>query len=210
MNLQNKIICALGDSITEGVGVSAPDMAWEMILGRLVGARTVHNYGVSGTRFALQTGPDIYGAPFVERYLSMPDDADVILVFGATNDYGHGNAPFGTLADRTPDTFCGACHTLFLGLIEKYPASTIVIITPTPRMDGACSGNTGRPLVDYVDTIKEIAAYYALPVLDLYRTVGVCPTLQIHRDLYMPDGLHPNDAGATRIAERVAGFLTAL
>jgi lysophospholipase L1-like esterase len=47
-------------------------------------------------------------------------------------------------------------------------------------------------------------------VLDLYRTAGICPRIPEHIHLFMPDGLHPNDAGAARIAERLAAFLMAL
>ncbi len=212
MNLQNKIITVLGDSITEGVGTSAPEHIYQNVLGRMVGAARVDNFGVSGTRFAIQHGPNpTYPDAFTMRYLCMPTDSDLVLVFGGTNDYGHGNAPFGEMSDRTADTFCGACHVLFRGLVERYPAARIVIMTPLQRCEGnnPCP-NSGRPLVDYVDTIIAIAAEYSLPVLDLYRTAGICPDIPCQRERYMPDGLHPNDAGAYRMAERIAGFLSAL
>ncbi len=211
MNLQGKIINVLGDSITEGVGVSAPEHIYQNVLGRMVGAAEVRNYGVSGTRFALQTGEDAYPDPFVHRYLRMSDDADLVLVFGGTNDFGHGNAPFGEMTDRTADTFCGACHVLFSGLVRKYPAARIVIMTPLQRTcRETLSSNSGRPLIDYVDTIIAVATAYSIPVLDLYRTAGICPDIPEHRARYMPDGLHPSDAGAYRMAERIAGFLSAL
>ena len=47
-------------------------------------------------------------------------DADGVVVFGGTDDFGHGDAPIGTPSDRTYDTFYGACHVLFSKLIEKY------------------------------------------------------------------------------------------
>lgn len=211
MNLQNKIINVLGDSITQGVGVSAPEHIYENVLGRLVGAREVRNYGISGTRFARQIGGDDCGGAFVDRFVGMEDDADLVLVFGGTNDYGHGNVPFGTWGDHTPDTFIGACHYLFDGLVRKYPAAHIVIMTPLQRSCGANpSANTDKPLVDYVDAIIRVAAEYSLPVLDLYRTAGICPDIPAQRELFMPDGLHPCDAGAARMAERIAAFVTAL
>ncbi len=212
MNLQNKIITILGDSITEGVGVSAPEHIYANVLGRMVGASEVRNFGVSGTRFALQhVEDDPFPEAFTLRFLRMPTDSDLVLVFGGTNDYGHGVAPFGEMTDRENTTFCGACHYLFRGLIERYPTSRIVIVTPLLRADQlGPSPNSGRPLVDYVDTIIAIAAEYSLPVLDLYRTAGISPSIPCHQELYMPDGLHPNDAGAYRIAERMAGFLSTL
>lgn len=37
----------------------------------------------------------------------MDNDADIIIVFGGTNDFGNGDAPFGEMSDRTPYTFYG-------------------------------------------------------------------------------------------------------
>jgi lysophospholipase L1-like esterase len=212
MNLQGKIINVLGDSITEGVGVSAPENTYQNVMGRMVGAAEVRNFGVSGTRFARQYGAvDKYPWPFTERFKDMPDDADLVIVFGGTNDFGHGDAPFGAFGDRTNDTFMGACHYLFSELVKKYPAARIVVLTPLQTSyDQNPSANTGKPLVDYVDAIIQVAAYYSLPVLDLYRTAGICPRIPEQLSLFMPDGLHPNDAGAYRIADRLAEFLRGL
>jgi len=214
MNLQNKVINVLGDSITAGSGTSAPEHIFHAVLGRAVGASAVRNYGIGGTRIARQRedAPGLdYGPAYVDRYAAMADDADLVLVFGGTNDYGHGTAPFGNMEDRTPTTFCGACHQLFAGLIEKYPTAQIVIMTPLQREGGnvPCD-NTGLPLIAYVDAMKTIAGQYALPVLDLYREAGICPDLRCHKERFCPDGLHPNDAGAARLAARLEGFLRAL
>lgn len=214
MELKNKIINVLGDSITEGYGTSSPEHIFHAVLGRSVGAALVRNYGQGGTRYAKQTVCPFNLAAdshLSSRYRKMADDADLVLVFGGTNDYGHGDAPFGTPEDRTEDTFCGACHVLFRGLIEKYPTAQIVVMTPLQCGSGRnpCA-NTGRPLIDYVDMIIRIAGEYALPVLDLYRVSGICPEIEAHRAAFCPDGLHPNDAGSARIAARLESFLKAL
>ena len=211
MNLKHAVINVLGDSITAGAGTTGPEHFYHAVLARSVGADTVRNYGIGGTRIARQNGPDTYGAAFVDRYREMADDADLVLVFGGTNDYGHGNAPFGTMDDRTPETFCGACHLLFSGLIEKYPETPIVVMTPIQRLNGNVpSGNTGLPLSVYADTIRQIAEFYALPVLDLYHCSGICPDLPVQQERFCPDGLHPNNDGAALIAARLAGFLNTL
>lgn len=211
MNLQGKIINVLGDSITQGHGTSGPEHFYVKVLGDLLGAAEVRNFGIGGTRLARQYGADNYPWPFTERYKDMPDDADLVLVFGGTNDYGHGDAPFGDFSDRTNDTYMGACHFLFSELIKKYPAARIVVMTPCQRTGGNNpSAANGRPLIDYVDAMAEVAAYYSLPVLDLYRKGGICPDIEAHRAMFMPDGLHPNDAGAYRLAETMAVFLQAL
>ena len=58
--------------------------------------------------------------------------------------------------------------------------------------------------------IKEVAGYYGLPVLDLFAGSGLQPEVDIIKQEYMPDGLHPSDKGHKRIAERLYGFLSAL
>ena len=110
MELKNKKINFLGDSITEGHGTSAKDKIYWSLIGKNEGA-TVRGYGIGGTRFAKQTKPSenpLFDLDFCTRAVEMDPDADIVVVFGGTNDYGHGDAPIGTPADRTNDTFYGA------------------------------------------------------------------------------------------------------
>ena len=65
-------------------------------------------------------------------------------------------------------------------------------------------------LEGYVDAIRAIAGYYGIPVLDLFRTSGMQPEVEVLRERFMPDGLHPNDAGHCKIANRLKGFLLSL
>ena len=51
----------------------------------------------------------------------MIPDADIVVVFGGTNDFGWGDAPLGTMEDRREDTFYGAYHLLLQKLIDRYP-----------------------------------------------------------------------------------------
>ena len=214
MELQGKIINILGDSITYGVGASDAEHSYPAVLQRLTGAAQVRNYGVSGTRIARQQKDDEdwdRKRAFVERYVHMEDEADLVIVFGGTNDYGHGDAPFGTLADRTPHTFCGACHTLFQGLLKKYPTARLAIMTP--MQCGSCSARpaiSGKFLKDYADALIQIAGEYSIPVLDLYRSLGITFEVPEQGERFCPDGLHPNDAGAERIARLLAEFLKTL
>ena len=46
--------------------------------------------------------------------------AALVVVFGGVNDFGGSNAPLGKMSDREPDTFYGACHSLFLKLLKKW------------------------------------------------------------------------------------------
>ncbi len=177
-------------------------------------------YGVKGSRIAPQPPEDnterADRAPFGVRAKEMDPDADIIVVMGGTNDYGHGNAPFGTMRDRDTDTFYGALHSLILQLIEQYPAAQLVFMTPPHRAKDHNLGinqfgvRRASNLEGYVNAIQEVTAYYAIPTLDLYRTSGLQPDVPLLRERYMPDGTHPNDAGHRRIADRLIGFLSVL
>ena len=214
MELKGKKINFLGDSITQGVGVKEVPNRFVNRLTEMLELAEGRNYGIIGTRFARQIHPTVdnprFDMDFCSRVETMDEDADVIIVFGGTNDFGHGDAPFGVASDRTPDTFCGACHTLMSSLIARYPGKVIVFMTPLHRASEVNPDRKGHILVDYVDVIKETARYYSLPVLDLFAMSGIQPREQIIRERFCPDGLHPNDDGHAILADRIAGFLRAL
>lgn len=215
MELQGKKIAFLGDSITEGHGVENPENFFWRRIEKSTGANC-YGYGIGGTRIAMQKTPsenplwDFYFGSRVER---MIPDADIVVVFGGTNDFGHGDAPFGEDTDRTEETFCGAYHVLLEKLIKRYPKAQIVVMTPLHRDSENELGvnEIGLPreftLEKYVDTIISISGYYGIPVLDLFRTSGLQPAVPILKKNYMPDGLHPNDAGHEKLAARLQGFL---
>lgn len=221
MKLEGLKINFLGDSITQAHGIGDVENSYWNILKRECGLCEARGYGIGGTRIARQSdegkkwGLEQWHHDFCERYAEMDDDADVIVVFGGTNDYGHGDAPMGQMSDRTPYTFYGACHYLCEGLINKYPTAQVVIMTPLHRLNEENDINEmGLPknthLEDYVAVIKEVAEYYAIPVLDLWSVSGIQPNIEANRKALAPDGLHPNEAGHRRIAQRLEGFLRSI
>ena len=215
MEIKGKKINFLGDSITEGVGVSDESKLYWRLLGERDGA-IVKGYGISGSRIARQ---QVLGENLrMERYFyqraneDMDNEADIVVIFGGTNDYGHGDAAFGKMSDRTLDTFYGAYHMLCQLLIEKYPKAQIVIMTPCHRLDENKDYNelgirNVNSLSGYVNAIKEVASYYAIPVLDLYSLSNFQPEIEVNRNLYMPDGLHLSDEGHEIIYSRLKEFL---
>jgi len=216
MELKGKKIVFVGDSITCGVGTTSEEKIFWNLLCKRNGA-TAYADGISGTRIANYLGnetdaPNDYFATRIEKW---PADADIIVVFGGTNDFGHGDAPFGTHEDRTPDTYCGALHDLMSKLITRYPDAAIVFMTPLHRTNedelvNDWIGKRHGPLVRYVDAIIETAAFYSIPVLDLYRVSGMQPRVPVIQEKFIPDGLHPNDAGHERLANRLESVLRAL
>lgn len=219
MKLEGLKINFLGDSITEGVGASCAENVFHQVLKKEAGLEEARNYGIGGTRYAVQRGTEarpkddyVDVNSFCERFDRMDDDADVVVVFGGTNDFGHGDARLGGFTDTAPDSFYGACHYLFSGLIRKYPGKTIVIMTPLHRLGernntGSMNAEVYGTLKEYVEIIREVAEYYSLPVLDLFAVSGLQPAIKEIQENYIPDGLHPNDNGHALIAHKLQRFL---
>ena len=209
MNLQGLKINFLGDSITEGHGCSSVEKQFTSLIAAQYGAVT-RCYGIGGTRLAKQTKPSDnprHDLDFPSRVAEMDPDADLIVVFGGTNDFGHGDAPFGEFSDRTADTFCGALHVLYTALLEKYPDKQIMVMTPLHRSSENIPNMHGKVLAEYVDMIRKAAEYYSLPVLDLWAVSGIQPAVPVMKEKYMPDGLHPNDAGHVILTNKIAKFI---
>ena len=151
-----------------------------------------NDYGIWGTTVG----------SFVNRCSKMSASADLITVKGGTNDWT--SFSLGKLTDRTSDTFYGSLRLLAETLIAKYPEKQIVFFTPIRRCDNSRTVDTvnkyGNTLRDFSIAVKEIAAIYGIPAVDLYDA----PTLDFTTDKkrhYMPDGVHPTGEGHSIIAE---------
>lgn len=217
MELKNRKVAVIGDSITEGVGTTGPDALYHAILAKKYNW-DLYVDGISGTRIAPQRRPSDnprFDLDFISRVKDLPTDAEIVIFFGGTNDFGHGDAPFGKWGDINPETFCGACFRFMKSMIEHNPNAVYVIMTPLHRrsedsLSGDCKPLPVAPLSDYVDIIRRTAEYMAMPVLDLFKMSGLQPRIPIIQEKYVPDGLHPNDAGQKVIADRLEGFLLSL
>lgn len=220
MDLKNKKLFFIGDSITEGACMSGEGHRYWEVLAARTGA-VCHADGRGGSCIARQREPaklDDWNpnirSHFVTRIEEWDADADIIGVLGGVNDFGIGDVPLGDMEDRTEESFYGALHDLYSRLIARYPRARIVVMTPLhfdeeektdrARIEGK------QPLICYVQAIRQVAEFYSLPVLDLYAVSGLQPRVPVIKDMYMPDGLHPNDAGHERIADCLEAFLKAL
>lgn len=224
MKLEGKIIDFLGDSITEGVGVTdIENCRYDNVIKRKCNLKAAYNYGIGGTRLAHQSVPSEkprHDLCFCGRAYDLNKDADIIVVYGGVNDYLHGDAPIGTMDDTTPATFCGAVDWLMNLLKTEYADKTIVFMTPAHcyyqgihddrPTNRPCKRDDALPLVEYVKIIEERAKKHNIPVLNLYEKLGIDPNIEEHWQKYTVDGLHFNNAGQAFIAERLIEFLEAL
>ena len=225
MEMKGKTVNFLGDSITEGSGVTdIENCRYDNRLKVMLELGKINNYGVGGSRLAHQTIPSEkprYDQCFCGRAYEMDKDADVVIVYGGVNDYLHGDAPIGEEGDKTPATFCGGVYFLMNFLKETYPDKPIVFMTPAHCYrvdyghDYAPSTNYKKkadalPLKGYVDIIERTGKSFGIPVLNLYDKLGIDPNKREDTEKYTTDGLHFNDLGHGVIAELLADFLRAL
>ena len=203
MNLQGKKVIFLGDSITEGHSVKCAENVFHQRIKSEYGLAEAYNCGVSGTRIAKRIVPretahkmELY---FALRATCMPKGADLIVIFGGTNDYGHGDAKLGDVCDSTVYTFAGAYNVLLDTLAEEYPGVPVVAMTPLKRANMEVPGTDGKPLSAYVDMIKSVCARRNVPVIDLFAMDDMDP----YNKEQVVDGLHPGDYGHEILAKMV-------
>ena len=225
MDIKGFKVDFLGDSITEGTGVSdVINNCYQNRLAKMCGLSAVNTYAIGGTRLAHQIHPSEkprYDLCFCGRAFDMDTTADMVIVYGGVNDYIHGDAPFGKIGDTTPATYCGGVYFLMHYLRENYGDRPIVFMTPArcflrKEVDDLIPSkharkiSGGMPLVDYVDVILETAKQFQIPVLDLYRNLGIDPHDQAMFDTYTIDGLHFNDDGPALIANLLKTFIESI
>ena len=200
----NKKINFLGDSITFGK-LQDPDNGqmeypYPTVVKQLLGASEVRNYGISGSCLCSPKWK-----PMSERFLEMDDNADVVVVFGGTNDFG-GNVPLGVITDKVNTTIYGALNIMCEGLIKKYPNAIITFVTPLKRTK--LTNTEGYKLEDVANAIIEVCGNYSIPVLDLFRQGNFNPLITEFRNLYAMDGLHPTQDFVKKVlARKIANHL---
>ena len=223
MKLKGKIIDFLGDSITEGVGINDQSRRFDNLVSEHFELAAHYNYGVGGSRLAHQSVPSEtprYDLCFCGRAYLLEKSADVIVVYGGVNDYIHGDAYFGTMEDKTPETFCGAVYFLMNFLKTNYPDAQTVFMTPAHMHFRGVSDSLvsprpikkpdAKPLYAYVDVIKARGEELGVPVLDLFEKLPIDPNNDSDKERYTVDGLHFNEDGHALLASTLADFLESL
>lgn len=219
MDLTGKKVVVLGDSITEGAAASCEENVYHQRLKKMLNLGELVAYGIGGTRIARQITPckePRFDLDFNMRADEMDIDADLAIVFGGTNDFGHGDAPLGNFGDDTVYTFYGACKCLFEKLVKTYNGN-VVVITPLHRFgeDNPFGEDSNKPapgpiLQEYVHAILQTAKSMNLNILNLWDDYDLNPNLGENAKYFICDGLHPNDDGHQLIAQKLAAYLKSL
>lgn len=201
-------IAFLGDSLTFGHGVDVKER-YTSLVAKALKANEL-NYGISGT---LVTQEDGKTGSFVERYTKIDENADLIVVFGTTNDYWNGSAPFGERLSVNPKEVNGALNNLIIGLQTNYPHAKLMFITPFNQYFNGVSSDTpnprtGKSLEEYVNCILDRCRYHGVPVLDLFSESGMnIAHNEIHKNRFTQDGVHLSPIGNVEVSNKLIKFI---
>lgn len=191
------VINILGDSITEGYALDNPMDGYAYQLENFPGIK-VNNYGLSGSAVG---GNNV--DRFLDRYPCMDNSADIILVFGGTNDFngaGNGSTKLGHPGSQDSlDFYCGY-GTMIAGILKEYPDSQLVLVTPITREGYQVKNRYGYTLKDYAHAISIMGMAFKVPVIDLFHDKNV--NFAGSWD-YLSDGLHPTPAGHKILAQEI-------
>ena len=201
-----KIAC-LGDSITEAANLTKLEgyeqMTYPYHLSQLLGAKEVVNLGIGGSSIGRY-----WDNAFVDRYREIPQDTDLIIVMGGTNDgFCASQKELGSLTERSERTFAGDLNELIKGLKEDYPEADIVLVSPLPNVLHDMLRRERAYLLSqavFADMMQQLATEYGVHYIDLYHSnlLDTHDAAIIHN--FMPDGVHGNEAGYRILAEHIA------
>lgn len=137
---------------------------------------------------------------------------EVALIQKGVNDY-HGGVPIDNEEDPYDEyTFLGALRSAVRDLRRVNPHIRILFITPTYTWYTATgltceeTDNGAGVLEDYVNAQLGLAEELDVEAIDLYHDFFPHESWEDWKESMM-DGLHPNEAGRERIAERIADIL---
>lgn len=213
LDVSDKKIACLGDSITQAANLENMEdyqqYSYPTKLAEILGVKEVVNLGIGGSSIGRY-----WQNAFVERYMEIPKDTDLILVMGGTNDgFCLHKENVGNFEERSPRTLIGDLNELMRGLKENYPDSEVVFITPLPNVLHDILRKERPELMSQrviVDSIIALAKEYEYDVIDLYDSNLLDSHDAAVISNYMPDGVHCNPNGYQILAEHIAADLIRL
>lgn len=127
------------------------------------------------------------------------------------------------IAPTDTQKFAGALHDLINSVRSIIGEKPIILMTPLNRgrytdstytttatsvrpSSRDCNPN-GDFLMDFVNAIKEIGRFYAIPVFDCGGIINIDPTDRTSASEFTGDLLHPNDKGHERLGKLLYKFV---
>lgn len=195
---KKKYLHIFGDSITTRDYASEP--YWDVI-NKSSNSLSITVNPRSGSRIAIKEDRT---DSLIERYKTIPDGKDAVVVFMGTNDAAD-NTPIGTLNDGSETTLKGALSLIIDYWQSNYPKTRIGFITPIRR------GNVNDvKMKTYSEAIIEVLESNGVPYFNGLELGGLNPYNSSVKTNLMPDGIHPNNDGHLYLLPRLTSFLEML
>lgn len=186
-------VACVGNSITYGHGIpNREQYSYPAVLGRLLGSSyEVRNFGISARTLLMKGDRPYMNEPIYREALDY--QPDIVTIKLGTNDTKPFNWQYG-------DEFKDDLRTLINSFqaLDSHPR--IILCTPIPGGREDWGINDSTLVASVIPYIREVAAEYDLPVIDLHTAFAPYQHL-----LY--DRVHPNADGAAVIAHVIAEAL---
>ncbi|EFK36789.1 Uncharacterised protein [Chryseobacterium gleum] len=210
----NLKIASVGDSITAN-GVGGSLKGYQLYIQDKITFSTYTTYGYPGRPLSTFLTPD--GTSIIEQFINNAVSHDIFTLLAGTNDFklNMRNGDVGTLNDYKNLTSYGsvgavvslnfyqALKAYVLRCYELNPKAKIIFMTPLQRDNGGytswSTNPVGKTLSDFVNAIREVAAYESIPVIDYFKE-GIINMRNIMQ--YTSDGLHPINEGYQGMASQ--------
>lgn len=207
IDFSGKKIACIGDSVTEAANLledpNYEEYPYPVKLKEVLGCEEVVNLGIGGSSLGRY-----WADAFCDRYEAIPEDTDIIIVFGGYNDgYCLHEDMVGSLENRDPNTLYGGVNDLFQGLSEKYPNAEVFVMTPLPNLLHDVLRKEREELLPQtvvVDAMVELADEYGFNVIDAYNQNFMDTHDANIVSEYVADSVHPGPEGYEVLAKHVA------
>ncbi len=209
-------ISILGDSITAATNLDEEQQAlynYPKLLSEILNCEVV-NLGIGGSVVSRCAS----NHPMVERWNEIPDDSDIIIIFGGTNDclfenkWQFGHVEYDLRMNK--ETFCGDLDEMCSAVEWKYKDNIpdryvkFIYINPMSTIlnDGVYATDPGNMVEQrtFAEAINEIVPPYGFDVIDLYNQNFLNSHDPDINHNYVTDGVHPNPDGYEILAEHIA------
>lgn len=186
-------IACIGDSITEGAGIKYQSRySYPAQLDSLLGNRyQVLNSGKGGTTLQKEGDSPYWNTKeFANTFMFEPD---ILIIKLGTND----TKPQNWNRERFEMDYQSLLDTLLT--IETAPK--IYMCVPVPVFGNQWGINDSTLVQGVIPSIIKIATSNQIPLIDLNTPL-------LYDEEFFPDEIHPNEAGAKKVATIIANFLT--